>query len=95
VRATAQASQRAAPAASNCAASAFTVAPVVTTSSTIATFNPMAGLVTENTAATLRKRCAAGWPVCGTYRPRRSTPHSQSGRASAWLSVRAISTLWL
>jgi hypothetical protein len=66
--------QRAAPAASNAAASALTVAPVVNTSSTIASRSPQTLRRTSNAAATLARRAAALCAVCDALPPMRSTP---------------------
>ena len=90
-------SQRAAPAASSAAASAFTVAPVVITSSTIAIRRPA---TFANDRERVRHACARGRPppdpsaaACG---PRRAIPRCSSRqRERLRRALRAISVAWL
>ena len=95
VRATANATQRAAPAALSSAASALTVAPVVTTSSTIAIDRP------REIALDAERPRHAGAPLARALprlRRRRRAPRDaalERRHASVAASVRAISCAWL
>ena len=95
VRATASTTQRVAPAALSSAASAFTVAPVVTTSSTIAIRRPASARRMRNARATLLRRSFAPCPAYAGVATCRSMPYSSAGTWSAWASTRAISCAWL
>ena len=65
------------------AASALTVAPVVTTSSTIAIARPARSRSTRNARATLARRSRAPCPVCAGVAERRAMPRSSAGTAAS------------
>src|SRR5205823_1999344 len=95
VLATTQFSTRAAPAALSVRANSASVAPVVMTSSTTATFIPFRSTVHVKAPRMLVARSSHGNAACGAVARVRRTPVSINLAAILVATARAISAAWL
>src|SRR5690606_7454931 len=95
VRATTRLTTREAPARLSAPASASSVAPVVMTSSTIATRSPCRRVEQAKAPRTFLSRASSGRSVCGGVSRTRTQSAARSGARTSMPTARPISAAWL